>query len=86
MTKEKEMLHPSSKKAVRMIWEAALVSLASVLGKTVEHISGHMKKKVIETCHHGFTAGRSHLTRLMAFGEEMTGVWMEGERRMYQSS
>lgn len=81
MTKEKQMLHLSSEKAIRMIWETALVSLASVPGKIVGHISGHIEK-VIRSCQHGFTAGKSHLTHLMAFWEEMTDVGMGGERWM----
>lgn len=47
--KKANLLHLSSKE-VRIIWETVLVSLASVPGKTVEHISGHVEEKVPGSC------------------------------------
>lgn len=57
-----------------MMWGTGdLASLTSVSGKvmeqlTLETISKHVKeKKMIESCQHGFTKGKSRLSALIAF-------------------
>ncbi|KAJ7412657.1 rna-directed dna polymerase from mobile element jockey-like [Pitangus sulphuratus] len=45
----------------------------------VETISRHMKdKEIIRISQHGFTKGKSCLTNLMNFSDEMTGLVDEG--------
>jgi len=61
-----------------------LVSLTSILGKMMEHlildvISKQVEeKKVIRSSQHGFTKGKSCLTNLIAFYNDMTGWADEG--------
>ncbi|CAM4623350.1 unnamed protein product [Lepidochelys kempii] len=61
------------------------VSLTSVPGKIMEHvlkesILKHLdKRKMIRNSQHGFTKGKSCLTNLIAFYEEITGSLDEGK-------
>ncbi|GAB0206675.1 mitochondrial enolase superfamily member 1 [Grus japonensis] len=61
-----------------------LVSLTSISGKVMEYliletISRHMKdKKITRSSHHGFTKGKSCLTNLITFYDEMSGLVDEG--------
>lgn len=59
------------------------VSLTSIPGKVVEQlilgtITRHMKDKVTGNGQHGFTKGKSCLTNLTTFYDEMTGLVGEG--------
>jgi len=60
------------------------VSLTSILGKMMEQLILEIiikqveEKKVIRSSQHGFTKGKSCLTNLMAFYDDMTGWVDEG--------
>jgi len=62
-----------------------LVSLASIPGKVMEQLILELinkqveEKKVIRSSQHGFTQGKSCLTNLIAFYDDMTG-WEDEER------
>ncbi|PKU33787.1 rna-directed dna polymerase from mobile element jockey- hypothetical protein [Limosa lapponica baueri] len=61
------------------------VSFTSIPGKVMQQlilgtISRHMKDKtVIGSSQHGFMKGKSHITNLIAFYDEMTGLMDEGK-------
>ncbi|GAB0206062.1 mitochondrial enolase superfamily member 1 [Grus japonensis] len=54
------------------------VSLTSIPGKVMEHNKHVEEKKVIGSGQHGFTKGKSCLTKLIAFCDGMTGWVDEG--------
>ncbi|CAM5099949.1 unnamed protein product [Eretmochelys imbricata] len=86
MTEKRLMQCPSLKKGRRENpGNYRLVSLTSVPGKIMEQvlkesILKHLEeRKVIRNSQHGFTKGKSCLTNLIAFCDEMTGSVDEGK-------
>lgn len=68
------VLHPFfSKKQKGDLGNSRLVSLALVPGKIMQH----MEKKVTGSYQH---VGKSHLSNLLASWEEMTCLWMVGDK------
>ncbi|KAJ7402755.1 hypothetical protein BTVI_83626 [Pitangus sulphuratus] len=64
-----------------------IVSLTSILGKVIKQVilevmNKHIKgKKVIRSSQHGFTKGKSRLTNLIAFYDDMAG-WVDEGRAL----